>query len=79
MFRVVQLDQGDLGLPGREYYLNKGAKNILSDYSDFIRGTAMALGGEESVVDRDVKDLVAFETEFAKVFFLSFGFKILHG
>ena len=62
-----QLDQGDLGLPSREYYIGSSNSTVLTAYADFMRGAALALGGQENVVDRDVADLIQFETELAKV------------
>ena len=67
-FLLFQLDQGELGLPSREYYLTGNVANpVLAAYSEFIRGTAMALGGRQDVVDDDVSALIQFETQLAAI------------
>lgn len=58
-----------MALPNRGYYLGQenATIKVLEAYSEFIRGTALALGGRKDVVDRDVTTLLEFETELAKV------------
>lgn len=57
-----------MALPSRAYYLGQeNFTNILSAYSDFIRGTALALGGQPDVVEKDLSALLDFETELAAV------------
>lgn len=75
----MKLDQGDLALPSRAYYLgHENFTSVLNAYSDFIRGTALALGGVKEVVDQDVADLLEFETELAlvRLFFLICYYRI---
>ena len=68
---IIQLDQGDLGLPSRSYYLGQDnsttTSKVLDAYSNFIRQTALALGGKSDVVEKDLVSLIEFETELAKV------------
>lgn len=67
----LKFDQGDLGLPNREYYLSEGnVSSILIAYGDFIRGAAYELGAPEDVVDNDIVDLIQFEIELAKVWLI---------
>jgi len=54
-------------LPSKEYYLDANSTVVLDAYAELIRATATALGGQPDVVDRDVADLIQFETEMAKV------------
>lgn len=64
------MDQGDLSLPSRAYYLDYNVTGgILDAYAEFIESTAMALGAvDQETVSQDVADLLDFETAIAMVY-----------
>lgn len=66
---VIQLDQGDLVLPSKEYYLehDRNSTAVMEAYTELMRATAMTLGGQADVVDHDVTELIQFETQLAKI------------
>lgn len=65
---IIQLDQGGLSLPSRDYYLNKSADDeVLQAFKSFTVKVAVLLGGNESDVVKQVDDLLEFETRLAEV------------
>jgi endothelin-converting enzyme/putative endopeptidase len=65
---VAYIDQGGMGMPGRDYYLEKDAKSqeIRDKYLKHI-SNILVLGGEKRAqADADAKIVMAMETEMAR-------------
>ncbi|KAK1799616.1 hypothetical protein P4O66_000385 [Electrophorus voltai] len=65
---IIQVDQSGLGLPSREYYLNKTAnEKYLRAYLDFLVEVGMLLGGSEESSHTLMTEIVAFESALANI------------
>lgn len=65
---VLQIDQGGLGLPTRENYLNKTAhQKVLDAYLDYMVKVVVLLGGEEVEAKRQMQAVIDFETQLANI------------
>ncbi|XP_043243436.1 endothelin-converting enzyme homolog [Amphibalanus amphitrite] len=66
---VIQVDQGRLTLPSRDYYINKTTADdhVLAAYLDYITKVAVLLGGNEEEVRRQANDVIRLETELAEI------------
>lgn len=63
---IIQLDQGGLGLPSRDYYLNKTDKNVvLEAYLFYMDKVAELMGGKN--VTTQMRDMLDFETKLASI------------
>ena len=66
---ILHLYQGGLGMPDRDYYLenDERQKTLRQEYETHV-GKMLALSGESNeVAVRHAKEILAFETELAKV------------
>ena len=63
------LDQGGLGLPDRDYYLkdDDASKALRADYQAHVAKVLELLGRAPAVAATEAADIVALETELAKV------------
>ncbi|XP_063798125.1 endothelin-converting enzyme 1 isoform X2 [Pseudophryne corroboree] len=65
---VIQIDQSGLGLPSRQYYLNKTAnEKVLTGYFNFMVQLGMLLGGEENHTREQMQEILDFETALANI------------
>ncbi|KAL4221416.1 Endothelin-converting enzyme 2 [Mactra antiquata] len=66
---ILQLDQGGLGLPDRDFYLNKSINEdkILSAYLDYMVQIGVLLGGEENKTREYMYDVLQFECDLANI------------
>ncbi|KAL0978496.1 hypothetical protein UPYG_G00171240 [Umbra pygmaea] len=65
---VIQVDQSGLGLPSRDYYLNKTANaKYLNAYLDFLVELGVLLGGSVETSRSMMKEIVDFETTLANI------------
>lgn len=65
---IIQVDQSGLGLPSREYYLNKTTnKKYLNAYLDFLVELGVLLGGTVETSRTVMQDIVNFETTLATI------------
>ncbi|KAJ7998642.1 hypothetical protein DPEC_G00207000 [Dallia pectoralis] len=65
---IIQVDQSGLGLPSREYYLNKTANaKYLNAYLDFLVELGVLLGGPENTARTLMQEIVDFETTLANI------------
>lgn len=66
---VIQIDQTELTLPSREYYINKSTANdpVLSAYLEYLTRIGVLLGGDEPEVRRQANDVITLETELANI------------
>lgn len=59
------MDQADLGLPSREYYV-QGTQQ-LEAYGRFMVDIAQLLGASLDQAERDMRDALEFESQLANV------------
>lgn len=65
---IIQVDQSGLGLPSRDYYLNKTANaKYLQAYLDFLVELGVLLGGSEETSKTMMQEIVDFETALANI------------
>ncbi|XP_049783142.1 endothelin-converting enzyme homolog isoform X1 [Schistocerca cancellata] len=65
---IIQIDQGGLTLPTRDNYLNGTMDDkVLSAYLEYMTKIGVLLGGEEKNVRTQMKAVIKFETELAKI------------
>ncbi|XP_077582062.1 endothelin-converting enzyme 1 [Stigmatopora nigra] len=65
---VIQVDQSSLGLPSRDYYLNKTAnEKYLTAYQNFLVELGVLLGGSYETSRQLMGEIVDFETALANI------------
>lgn len=65
---IIQVDQSSLGLPSRDYYLNKTAnEKYLTAYLDFLVELGVLLGGSKETSQMLMEEIVDFETILANI------------
>ncbi len=66
---IAGIDQGGLGLPDRDYYLKDDAQNkmIRTAYQGYVEQMLTLLGRKPDVAKKEAADILALETEIAKV------------
>ncbi|XP_061688739.1 endothelin-converting enzyme 1 [Syngnathoides biaculeatus] len=65
---IIQVDQSSLGLPSRDYYLNKTAnEKYLTAYQNFLVELGVLLGGSEETSRLLMGEIVDFETALANI------------
>ncbi|XP_063233227.1 neprilysin-1 [Bacillus rossius redtenbacheri] len=62
---ILQLDQMQLGLPGRDYYLKASSEGDLQAYHKYMTQVALLLGADPSTAADELRHVVAFEKELA--------------
>ncbi|MEZ4453972.1 MAG: M13 family metallopeptidase [Nannocystaceae bacterium] len=63
---IAHVYQGGLGLPDRDYYLDKKNAEILKKYEAHVAKTFALAGETEAAAAKIARDVVAFETALAK-------------
>ena len=62
-----QLDQAELGMPSREYYM-KGHEDVgVQVYEQFAINVAILFGANESNAEKEIRDMIDFEIKLANV------------
>ncbi|KAK3795898.1 hypothetical protein RRG08_040694 [Elysia crispata] len=64
---IIQLDQSDLGMPVREYFLDEVAAARRTVYRKYMHDVAVMLGADAETAERDVEEMMLFEIELAKI------------
>ena len=66
---IVQMVQGGLGLPDRDYYTREGERmeNIRAEYVKHIAKIFVLAGDNEDVAANKAKSIMAFETKLANI------------
>ncbi|KAB7498346.1 Endothelin-converting enzyme 1 [Armadillidium nasatum] len=64
---VLEFDQGGLLLPARDYYLNESEKAVAEAYVKYMTKIGVLLGAEENQSRVVAEDILAFETELARI------------
>lgn len=63
----LQLDQMQLGLPGRDYYLKQSSLRDLKAYHRYMTDVAILFGADKRYASEEMKKVVQFETLLANV------------
>jgi len=66
-FRVIDLDQGTLGMPGREYLLKGLTDKDVKAYLEYQIGLATLLGADSDLARQEMTDTVEFEIKLANI------------
>ncbi|XP_076472675.1 neprilysin-1-like [Babylonia areolata] len=65
---IIQLDQPELGMPDREYYLKGTTESeFVQAYLNFMRGVVGLMGAPEQNLDHQLIDILEFETKLANI------------
>ncbi|XP_063869104.1 mucin-3B-like isoform X2 [Scylla paramamosain] len=64
---IIQLDQPELGLPGREYFINPGDYQYREAYLDLMLNVAQMLGAPLPVALKDMTEVLHFETHLSRI------------
>ncbi|XP_071145795.1 endothelin-converting enzyme homolog isoform X1 [Mytilus edulis] len=66
---ILQIDQSGLGLPERDYYLNKSITEdkVLKAYLKYLTKVGVLLGEEENSTRQQMIDVIEFETQIANI------------
>lgn len=65
---ILQIDQGGLTLPTRDYYLNKSDDDeVLNAYWKYMTAVGVLLGGEENETRVQMKQVIEFEKKLANI------------
>jgi neprilysin len=62
---MLQLDQMQLGLPGRDYYLKRSSTRDLQAYHRYMTEVAVLLGADRSYASNETIKVIQFETLLA--------------
>ncbi|KAK3104558.1 hypothetical protein FSP39_004964 [Pinctada imbricata] len=64
---IIQLDQPELGLPSRHYYLDDQNSSFVRSYLKYMKDIAVLLGADELRARKEMEDVLKFETMLANV------------
>ncbi|KAL5013750.1 hypothetical protein ScPMuIL_008020 [Solemya velum] len=64
---IIQLDQPDLGMPSRDYYLKGWEDESVRVYQEFAIDVALVFGANETAAEEEMRDMVTFEINLANV------------
>ncbi|XP_050412278.1 neprilysin-4 isoform X2 [Patella vulgata] len=64
---IIQLDQPDLGMPSRDYYLKGRNNKAVLVYEKFAQEVAALLGANKTIAERDIALMIDLETEIANL------------
>ncbi|CAL4119395.1 unnamed protein product [Meganyctiphanes norvegica] len=66
-WRIISLSQPELGMPSREYLLKPFNDSDIQAYYKYQIGMAVLLGADRKRAERELKEMIEFETEIAKI------------
>ena len=61
------MDQAELGMPSRDYYMKGYEDSDVKIYEKFAINIAMLFGANETTAQKEIKDMVDFEIRLANV------------
>ncbi|KAL3861161.1 hypothetical protein ACJMK2_007226, partial [Sinanodonta woodiana] len=64
---VIQLDQSELGMPDRDYYLKGLDDPSVKVYEKFAVSVAVMMGANETLAKAEMKEMINFEIELANI------------
>ncbi|XP_044734113.1 neprilysin-1-like [Chrysoperla carnea] len=62
---IIQLDQMQLALPSRDYYLKTSSEGDMEAYHKYMTQVAILLGANATLAKEDLRDVVEFERRLA--------------
>ncbi|XP_019868485.2 neprilysin-1-like [Aethina tumida] len=62
---IIQMDQMQLALPSRDYYLKKSSEGDMNAYHKYMTNIAVLLGANKTTAGDELKQLVEFERKLA--------------
>lgn len=77
-YSFTQLDQMQLALPSRDYYLKKSSEAELKAYHNYMTNVAILLGANPLSAAEEFNRVIVLEKQFANVCFLSMLIRIMH-
>lgn len=77
-FVFMQLDQMQLALPSRDYYLKKNSEAELKAYHNYMTNVAILLGANPLSAAEEFNRVIILEKQFANVCLLFMPIAILH-
>ena len=69
-YYVFQIDQPNLGLPSRDYYLHAESQRDLQVYFEYMTDVAMIMGANKSEAEKQLHDVIELEIQLANVSFI---------
>ena len=67
---VFQIDQPNLGLPSRDYYLHAESQRDLQVYFEYMTDVAMIMGANKSEAEKQLHDVIELEIQLANVSYI---------
>lgn len=64
------MDQLQLGLPGREYFIRNLSDGTLTAYYNYMVSAAILYGADKDDAKKEMSDVLEFETHLAFVIFV---------
>ncbi|XP_052760153.1 membrane metallo-endopeptidase-like 1 isoform X1 [Mya arenaria] len=64
---ILYVDQPDLGMPSRDYYLKERNDTMLMAYQTLMKDFMVAIGVDETTASQDAQDVVDMEIELANI------------
>lgn len=64
---IFQLDQMQLALPSRDYYLKMGNNVELKAYHRYMTQIAILLGADDKTAEAELEEVIKFEVQLANV------------
>ena len=64
---IIQIDQMQLGLPSRDYFLHSESQEALQAYHAYMTDVAVLLGANQSQAFHELWDVVQFERQLANI------------
>ena len=66
-YYILQIDQPNLGLPSRDYYLHAESQRDLQVYFEYMTDVAMIMGANKSEAEKQLHDVIELEIQLANV------------
>jgi predicted metalloendopeptidase len=67
LYELFQFDEPSLGMPSRGYFLKPRNDTMIQAYEKYAYDVAVALGATATDAKKQIKQMVDFEIEIAKV------------
>ncbi|XP_050438919.1 endothelin-converting enzyme homolog isoform X2 [Adelges cooleyi] len=64
---VIEVVEGSLSLPNRNFYLDKENQKMLDVFLDYMTKIGTLLGGEPTITRKQMKNVLEFETRLAEI------------
>ncbi|CAI9741548.1 neprilysin-1-like isoform X2 [Octopus vulgaris] len=64
---IIQIDQGDLGMPSADYFTSKEHEDKLNAYKKFAENVAITLGATSSEAEKQIEEAIKLEIQIANI------------